>query len=122
MIKSVIEIIIELVGALGLTVLIEWGLSCLFLHSKFDRRLVVLVQCLTNPALNVLLLINYYFGDLHQVFLIVALEFLVVIIEAIIYQKGIRDAKINPFGLSLFLNLASLGAGLLLSFWLFSVS
>ena len=113
MVKSIADILFELFFALTLTILIEWGLSSLFLHSKTDRRLVVLVQCLTNPVLNALLLINNYFGFLNRTILIIILELCVVAIEAVIYRKGHVGTKINPFFLSLFLNLASVCTGLL---------
>ena len=114
MAKSIVDILFGLSFALILTILIEWGLSFLFLRSKADRRLVVLVQCLTNPALNTLLLINNYFGLLNGIVLIIFLEFCVVVIEAIIYKKGQIDARVNPFLLSLLLNLASVSVGLLI--------
>lgn len=113
MVKSIVDILFGLFFALTLTILIEWGLSLPFLHSKADRRLVVLVQCLTNPVLNVLLLINNYYGFLNRTILIIILELCVVAIEAVIYRKGHVGTKINPFFLSLFLNLASVCTGLL---------
>lgn len=113
MIKSIVDILFELSFALTLTILIEWGLSFFFLHSKTDRRLVILVQCLTNPVLNTLLLINDYFEFLNRTILIIILELCVVAIEAVIYKKGPVSTKIDPFFLSLFLNLASVCTGLL---------
>ena len=89
------------------------GVIIFFLHSKTDRRLVILVQCLTNPVLNTLLLINDYFEFLNRTILIIILELCVVTIEAVIYKKGHVDTKIDPFLLSLFLNLASVCTGLL---------
>ena len=114
MVKSTIDILFGLSFALALTILIEWGLSFLFLRSKTDRWLVVLVQCLTNPALNVLLLINDYFELLNKMILIIILELCVVIIEAVIYKKGHVSTRINPFLLSLFLNSVSACTGLLI--------
>lgn len=111
--KSIVDILFELSFALALTILIEWGLSFFFLHSKTDRQLVILAQCLTNPVLNTLLLINDYFEFLNRTILIIILELCVVTIEAVIYKKGHVSTKIDPFFLSLFLNLASVCTGLL---------
>ena len=113
MVKSIVDILFELSFALILTILIEWGLSFLFLHSKTDRRLVILTQCLTNPILNVLLLINDYFEFLNETILVIILELCVIIIEAVIYEKCRISTKVNPFLLSLFLNLVSICTGLL---------
>ena len=115
MAESIIDILFRLSLALILTILIEWGLSFLFLHSKTDRKLIILVQCLTNPALNVLLLVNEHYELLNQTILIVVLESCIVIIEAIIYKKAHISTKINIYLLSFFLNVASVCIGLLLS-------
>ena len=114
MTKNLVDILCGLSFALLLTILIEWGLSFLFLHSKTDRQLVILAQCLTNPALNLLLLINNYFGAFSRIILIIILELGAVIVEAIIYKKGHISTKINPFFLSLLLNCTSVCTSLLL--------
>lgn len=115
MVNSIITILISFSVALVLTILIEWGLSYFILHSRHERELVVLAQCLTNPALNTILLINNYFGLVKPIILVIVLELLVIIIEAIIYKKGFKGTTINPYILSIGLNLASLSFGLLLN-------
>ena len=98
--------------ALGLTILIEWGLSWFFVRHKNDRRIVILTQCVTNPLLNLLILLNNYFDVLDAAILLAILETLIVISEAIIYKKTFhKKAKLEPFWLSLVLNTTSFTVG-----------
>ena len=113
--KSLISIVLSFIFALSLTILIEWGLSFIFLKNKKDREVVILAQILTNPALNFLLFLNYNFIGFNQNLLLAIFEILTVIIEAIVYRQYINNkAKINPFLLSSLLNFASLSLGLFL--------
>ena len=98
--------------ALGLTILIEWGLSWFFVRRKNDRQIVTLTQCVTNPLLNLLILLNNYLNVLNTTILLVILESLVVISEAIIYKKTFhKKAKLGSFWLSLVLNATSFTVG-----------
>lgn len=114
--RNLISTILSFAFALSLTIVIEWGLSFIFLKQKSDRKVVILAQILTNPALNLLLLLNYNFFKFNNVLLLALLEFLVVIIEGLIYKNYFnKKPKINPFLLSLLLNVASFSLGQLLS-------
>ena len=117
MIEEVLGIFGQLGCALGLTILVEWGLAHFFVHSKFGRELVILVQCLTNPVVNLAIIVNSYFEILEPVFIIAVFEGMAVVLEAVIYRKGIGgEIKISPFRLSLMLNLASFVIGMGISF------
>ncbi len=117
MITNLINIVLAAVIALGLTILIEWGLSFIFIKNKKDKKVVILAQVLTNPALNFLLLLNYNFFSLDQNLLLAILEILVVIIEAIVYKQYFSNkVKINSFLLSLILNATSFTIGLAIQF------
>ena len=118
MVNSFIVLFLGLLFAVILTILVEGGLAYFFLSSKSDLKLVILTQILTNLALNILLLINKYLEVFNRTFLLIILEFFVVIIEALIYKKGFQDKKINPYFLSLFLNLASFIFGLVIEYLL----
>ena len=119
MAESLINIFVRLIYALSVTVLIEWGLSCIFLRSKSDRQIVVLAQCLTNPILNMLLIINYNLELFNPIVVLVVLEISIVFIEAIIYKKSLKEkTKINPLILSILLNIASFSVGQLLNYLL----
>lgn len=115
MANSIIEIILKLVWALGLTIAVEGGLAWLILRYREDLELVILVQCLTNPAVNAILLVSDYFGLDGRMELIIVLEVIVVVVEALIYRKGL-ETKFNPFVLSIILNLASVMTGLVFAF------
>lgn len=116
MAKSLIDIFVWLTYALSLTILIEWSLSCAFLRRKSDWQIVVLAQCLTNPVLNMLLLVNSYFGLFNPVAVLVFLEVLVVLVEAAIYKKCLREKiKISPLAFSILLNVASFSVGQILN-------
>ena len=105
--------------ALGLTILIEWGFSYKFIGDKHDRKLVILAQCLTNPAFNLLLLITSVILRTHNsLLLILFFETLVVITEGLIYKSGFKNKTIKPFLLSFSLNVASLIIGYIVSFML----
>lgn len=109
--KSLISIILSL----SLTILIEWGLSFIFLKNKKDRKVVILAQIITNPTLNFVLLLNAYFFGANYYFLLGILEISVIIIETAIYKNYLsKKAKIKPSLLSLLLNTTSLSIGLLI--------
>lgn len=109
--KSLISIILSL----SLTILIEWGLSFIFLKNKKDRKVIILAQIITNPTLNFVLLLNAYFFGVNYYLLLGILEISIIIIEAIIYKNYLsKKVKVNPSLLSLLLNTASLSIGLLI--------
>jgi hypothetical protein len=118
MVASLVDIFVRLVFALCLTILIEWGISCVFLRSKLDRQIVILVQCLTNPILNILVIINYHFNLFNPMLVLAILEVFVVLIEAIIYKTSLSDrTKVNPFMMSILLNISSFSIGLLIDYF-----
>ena len=102
---------------LFLTIVVEGLLAWLFLKDKHDIIKVILVQCMTNPALNLIIYINRVYGGIDEVLLTVLLEIVVVIVEAVIYQKqfSYKNAK-KAWWFSIVANAVSVGLGLLL-FW-----
>ena len=98
MIKCLIcTIIIELCGALILKV-----------RDRKDLLNVLLVNILTNPlvvSIPVLILVRY--GYKTSMIVLIVLEILTVLVEGFIYLKTLKYKKINPFGLSLILNISS---------------
>lgn len=109
------EALLHIVVALTLTLIVECGFSLLF-RSRQLTYAVLLRNLLTNPLLNLLLLL--YATIIGQEFYLVvlgALEVLVVFVEApvIWLMTGFRLPK--AFLLSLFFNALSFGVGLL--FW-----
>jgi hypothetical protein len=116
MIKNLISIVFSFIFALSLTILVEWGLSFIFLKRKEDRKVVILAQILTNPALNFLLFLNYNFFTLNQNLLLAFLEISAVTVETIVYKKCLSEnTKIGSVLFSLLLNIASFAIGYLIT-------
>ncbi len=102
--------------SLTCTVVIEVGLAFILRYRGKDLLNVLLVNILTNPLLNSLVVaINYYYGLKARNISLYILEVLVVLVEGFIYWKYLDRKKINGFLLSLILNIASYGLGLLIN-------
>ena len=98
--------------SLACTVIIEVTIAFILKYRKKDLVNVLLVNILTNPLLNSLLVgINYFYGLKARNISLVILEILVVLVEGFIYQKYLERRKINGYLLSLILNIASYGIG-----------
>jgi hypothetical protein len=103
--------------ALLLTVLIEGAVAWLFGYRAGRALLAVsMVNCLTNPALNFLLLFLAWLGVVVRLPLVLLLEGLVVVVEWRLYVYVFEQPKGQLLLLSLMANAASFLAGLLL-FW-----
>lgn len=104
--------------ALLLTVAIEGGVAWLFgLRTRQSQLTVALVNVVTNPALNVLLLLLAWLGVDVTLWLVLPLEILVVLAEWGLLAYAFGGPKRRLFILSLTANAASFLAGVLL-FWL----
>ncbi|HVP20955.1 MAG TPA: hypothetical protein VMS73_03740 [Anaerolineaceae bacterium] len=104
--------------ALLLTLVIEGAVAWLFGFRKgWSQLAVAMINCLTNPGLNLLLLILAWLGVEVRLQLVVLLEILVVVVEwrLLIYVFG--NPKRRLFVLSLLANAASFLAGIWL-FWM----
>ncbi len=98
------------------TIIIEVTVAFILHYRKKDLVNVILVNILTNPLLNSLVVaINYYYGLKARNISLYILEVLVVLVEGFIYWKYLDRKKINGFILSLILNIASYGLGLLIN-------
>ena len=98
------------------TIVIEVGLAIILKYRKKDILNILLVNILTNPLLNsIVIAINYFYGLKARNISLYILEILVVIIEGFIYQKYLERKKINGYILSLVLNIASCGLGMLVN-------
>ena len=101
--------------ALVLTVLIECGLSLLFKSRQLTYS-VLLCNLLTNPLLNLFLILFVAFlGRDYYFVVLLFLEIVVVGVEAIIITRTTDLKPPKALLLSLFFNAASFGAGLLLN-------
>ena len=104
--------------ALLLTVAIEGGVAWLFgFRTGRSQLAVASINCLTNPALNLLLVVLTWLGVAVRLPLVILLEFVVVAVEwgLLVYVFG--QPKRRLFVLSLLANAASFLVGVLL-FWM----
>lgn len=107
---------VVMIRCLIITILIETTIAIILKYRNKDLLNVVLVNILTNPILNsVMVYINVYYGlKIRNIFVII-FEILVVIIEGAIYQKYLENRKINGYLLSLLLNISSYVLGLVIN-------
>ena len=107
--------IIWILLALVLTVAIECGLSLIF-RSRQLTYCVFLCNLLTNPLLNLILILYLTFiGQEFYPVVVGILEMVVVVVEAFIIKLMTDCRLVKAFGQSLLFNAASFGIGLL--FW-----
>ena len=98
------------------TIVIEITFAFMLGYRKKDLINVLLVNILTNPLLNsVIVAINYYYGLEARNISLLILEILVVLVEGFVYSKYLTKKNINGYLLSLVLNIASYGLGLLIN-------
>ncbi|MCL2750957.1 MAG: hypothetical protein FWE96_08195 [Coriobacteriia bacterium] len=108
------QLIAWVLAALALTILIECGLSLLFRQRELTYC-VLLCNLLTNPLLNLtLLLLAFFFGLQFYYVVMVILELVIVIVEAFIIALLTNTRPRKALLLSLLFNSASFGTGLLL--------
>lgn len=107
--------------ALALTILFETELAlALGVRKKRDISVVVLAQALTNPPLVItLMLINLRFSFTVYCVAVAVLEILAFFTEGFVYKSALDYKKINPFLLSLILNVFSFSAGQVLNTFVF---
>ena len=105
-----------MVISLACTIVIEVSIAFILGYRRKDLINVLLVNVLTNPLLNSsIVAINVYWGLKARNICLYIFEILVVIVEGFIYQKYLDRRKINGYILSLILNIASYGLGLLIN-------
>ena len=102
--------------SLGCTLIIEVIIAFLLHYRKKDLLNVLLVNILTNPLLNSLVIyINYYYGIKARNISLIISEIIVIYIEGLIYHKYLKNRRINGYILSLILNISSYLIGLLIN-------
>ena len=104
--------------ALALTVVIEIGIAWLLgLRSKTEIGTILLINVITNPALNYLMLVNTSFHLISRTsLLLLFLEAIVVLAEWLLLRYVLRHSLKRTLALSVAMNACSYAAGLLI-FW-----
>ena len=101
---------------LSSTIVIELIMSLLLgMRNKKDILNVILVNIMTNPLIVSILMYITYNRLFNTTISIIILEILVVLTEGFTYKKVLTFDKINPYVLSLILNISSYFIGELLN-------
>jgi hypothetical protein len=111
------QVAVRYLLALLLTVVIEGGVAWLFgLRATWSQLSLAMINCITNPALNYLLLVLAWRGIAVTLPLVAALEVLVVLVEWGLLVYVFENPKGRLFTLSLAANMASFLAGVVI-YW-----
>lgn len=101
---------------LSSTIVIELIMSLLLgIRNKKDILNVILVNIMTNPLIVSIIMYITYNRLFNTTISIIILEILVVLTEGFTYKKVLTFDKINPYVLSLILNISSYFIGGLLN-------
>lgn len=93
---------------LVITIVAECTLATVFKFKIKDLIIVLLVNVLTNPLLvSITFSVGIFYGNVPRSITTLIMEILAVLCEGVIYKKVLIERKINPYLLSLILNLSS---------------
>ena len=107
---------IVMVRCLLITIIAEVGIAIILKYRKKDLLNVLLVNILTNPLLNSLIVwINFYWGLKARNISLFIFEIIVLITEGMIYQKYLEKRNINGYLLSFILNASSFVIGMIVN-------
>lgn len=100
---------IIMLRCLILTIIIEVVIGLILkIKNKKDILNIILVNIVTNPiVVSIPVYINIKFGLLERNISLITLELLTLFIEGYIYKKVLNYKKINPYLISLILNMSS---------------
>ncbi len=91
------------------TIIIEIVIALILkIKDKKDLINILLVNILTNPiVVSIPVLILFIYGKKYSYITLYILEIITVITEGFIYKKVLKYKKINPYLISLILNIGS---------------
>ena len=102
------EIPYYMARALICTILIETIVAFIIGYRKKDLINVILVNIMTNPIVFIVpVYFNVKYGIIERNVVLLILEILALLSEGFVYKKYLSNKKINPYVLSLILNLSS---------------
>jgi len=108
-------LILNFLFPLALTEIIEPGVAMLFGLRKIELVAVLLINLVTNPAMNYVMVLSNLSGSSPTNYvLLIILEVLVVISEWLLLRWVLIGSSIKFFLLSLVMNGCSFAAGLLI--------
>lgn len=100
-----------------LTIIIELGIALLLgIKEKNDILNIIVINCITNPILNyIMMIVEYLFSNNMIIyFLLLIYEIIVIYLEYKFYRKKLVFKKISLLLLSTLLNLFSVILGLII--------
>jgi hypothetical protein len=117
---------LSLIARIVLTIVIELIIALLFgFRGKKQFRFIAIVNIITQIGLNLILnIVNYHAGQLAFLIFFILLEFVIVIVEAVLYTFYLRrhsQIKVpgwKPGVYALVANFASFVLGLVLAIWI----
>lgn len=100
-----------------ITLVIETTVAYILkIKDKKDILNVILVNLLTNPLLNAIIItINIFIGIFERNIVLLILEISIIFIEGFIYHKVLNYKKINAYLLALILNFSSYFIGTIIN-------
>jgi hypothetical protein len=104
-------------GSLVLVYLVEITLAFVFgARKRRDIETVFIANSVSNPIVVTIAFLMLHFGVSYAImnFTIIVMEVCVVLCEGAVYRHFLSGGKMNTFVLSLILNAASFGIGILL--------
>lgn len=110
-------IIFYTIRSLICTIIIETIIGIILgIRNKKDILLLILANTFTNLIVtSVSFTFNYFYGITIRNISLVILELFALFAEAILYKKYFINKKINPYTLSLILNISSYSIGLIIN-------
>lgn len=92
-----------------LTIIIEVIIGLILkIKNKKDILNIILANIITNPiVVSIPVYINIKFGLLERNICLIILEIITLFVEGFIYKKVLNYKKINPYLISLILNMSS---------------
>lgn len=110
------ELPFYMLRALILTVLIECVIAFILGYRKKDLINVMLVNIMTNPLVFIVpVYFNIKYGIIQRNVVLFILEILALLLEGYVYKKYLSNRKMNPFVLSLLLNISSYLFGVIIN-------
>lgn len=110
------DILLIMFICLSSTIVIEISIALLLgIRNKKDILNVILVNIMTNPLIVSIISYITYNRLFNTTISIIVLEILITLVEGFTYKKVLTFDKINPYVLSLILNISSYFIGELLN-------
>ena len=116
------ELPMVMIRCLTITIILETVLAIIIgIREKRDIPNVILVNIATNPlVVAVPVYFEFYHGTMTRMVSLVILELFAFAFEGVVYDKCLKNKKINGFVLSLILNLFSYLSGIIINHFIYT--